>query len=58
MVSFVLSIEGGGMAATRMLPSVMLEETAYYFNIRGMILRAKHEVDEYKRKRDARRRGR
>lgn len=52
---FVLLCEGGGMSVSRILPSQMLKETAYYFNVRSIILGEQRRIEkirERSRKKD------
>ena len=50
VVQVVYTCEGGGLGGNRILPSVLLEETAYYFNVRNIVFSEQRRIEKYKDK--------
>jgi hypothetical protein len=45
-----MNCEGGGFGSSRMLPSQLLKESAYYFTVRSIILSEQRKIQTYQEK--------
>ncbi len=50
ITQFCLLCEGGGMSVSRLLPSQALEETAYFWTVRGVILSEQRRIEKMRDK--------
>lgn len=50
VVNIVLLCEGGGMGGSRVLPSVLVGEAVYYFNVRSIVLAEQRRIEKIKDK--------
>lgn len=55
LVVFIMNCEGGGFGSNRMLPSVLMKETAFYFNARTIVLSEQRKIERYRKKENERR---
>jgi hypothetical protein len=54
LIIFVMNCEGGGFGSSRMLPSQLIKETAFYFNVRSIVLSEQRKIEKYKEKQEKR----
>ncbi len=52
VVNTVFLSEGGGFGASRVLPSAMLTETAFYWNVRSIVLSEHGRLEKLKKKKE------
>jgi hypothetical protein len=52
LVAFVNQCEGGGWGSSRILPSQLLRETAFYLNLRSIILSEKSRIEKIKKEKE------
>lgn len=50
IINMVYICEGGGLGGSRVLPSQLLEETAFYLNVRSIVLSEQRKIEKIKDK--------
>lgn len=51
LVGIITLCEGGGMGGSRVFPSDIINETAFYFNARSIVLSEKGRIEKIREKR-------
>ena len=50
LYNIIMLSEGGGMGGSKVMPSVLMEETNFYFNARAVIFAEKNRIENYQKK--------